>query len=289
MADLPFVDTHLHFWDFSRPELRYEWLEGSEPHPVVGDLEGIKMPRYGADEFIAETRFQNVAKAIHVQAAIGAEDPVAETRWLQAFADRTGVPHGIVAHADLAAGDAAAVLDRHLEHPNMRGVRDYAKEGFMTDPDWRRGFALLGEYDLVCCLHITWEQMEQARDLAAAYPEVTVCIDHTGFPTARDDEYLARWEAGMRTVAEAENTVVKISGLGMFDRRWTVESLRPWVRGSIEAFGTQRSFFATNWPVDRLYSSYGDVVDAYAELIADFSPAEQLAMFSENAERVFRI
>jgi predicted TIM-barrel fold metal-dependent hydrolase len=75
----------------------------------------------------------------------------------------------------------------------------------------------------------------------------------------------------------------------MFDRRWTVDSLRPWVLGSIEAFGTERSFFGSNWPVDRMYSSYGDVVDAYAELIADFTPAEQRALFSENAERIFRI
>ncbi len=289
MATLPFVDTHLHFWDFSRPELRYAWLEGTDPHPVIGNAETIKMPLYGADEFIAESRFHNVSKAIHVQAAIGTEDPVDETAWLQAFSDRVGVPHAIVAHTSLAGDDAQAVLERHLEFPNMRGVRDYAEGDFLVDESWRRGYALLGEHDLVCCLHVTWEDMGKARDLAAAYPDVTLCIDHAGFPTARDDEYLANWREGMRTVAEAENTVVKISGLGMFDRRWTVDSLRPWVLGSIEAFGAERSFFGSNWPVDRMYSSYGDVVDAYAELIADFTPAEQRALFSENAERVFRI
>jgi predicted TIM-barrel fold metal-dependent hydrolase len=289
MATLPFVDTHLHFWDFSRPELRYAWLAGADPHPVIGNAETIKMPLYGADEFIAESRFHNVSKAIHVQAAIGTEDPVDETAWLQAFADRVGVPHGIVAHTSLASDDAQAVLERHLEFPNMRGVRDYAEGDFLVDESWRRGYALLGEHDLVCCLHVTWEDMEKARDLAAAFPDVTLCIDHAGFPTARDDEYLANWRTSMQTVAEAENTVVKISGLGMFDRRWTVDSLRPWVLGSIEAFGTERSFFGSNWPVDRMYSSYGDVVDAYAELIADFTQAEQQALFSENAERIFRI
>jgi predicted TIM-barrel fold metal-dependent hydrolase len=61
------------------------------------------------------------------------------------------------------------------------------------------------------------------------------------------------------------------------------------VLGCIEAFGPERSFFGTNWPVDRLYSSYGDVLDAYEEIIADFSPAEQEALFSKNAERIFRI
>ncbi len=75
----------------------------------------------------------------------------------------------------------------------------------------------------------------------------------------------------MRALAGPDNTVVKISGLGMVDHRWTVESLRPWVLECIDAWGVERSFFGTNWPVDRLYSSYGDLVDAYRELVSDFT------------------
>ncbi|HXE81753.1 MAG TPA: amidohydrolase family protein, partial [Gemmatimonadales bacterium] len=73
------------------------------------------------------------------------------------------------------------------------------------------------------------------------------------------------------------------------DHRWTLESLRPWVMTCIEAFGVQRSFFGTNWPVDRLFSSYGDVLDAYAEIISDLSDSEQHALFSLTANRVFGI
>ena len=83
--------------------------------------------------------------------------------------------------------------------------------------------------------------------------------------------------------------VVKISGLGMGEVRWTTESIRPWVLSCIEAFGVERSFFGTNWPVDRLFSSYPDVLNAYAEIIAGFPPDEREAMFSGNAERIFRI
>ena len=90
-------------------------------------------------------------------------------------------------------------------------------------------------------------------------------------------------------LAGAENVVVKISGLGMGDPRWTVDSIRPWVLSCIEAFGVERSFFGTNWPVDRLFSSYPDVVSAYAEIIGGFAPHEQEAMFSRNAERIFQI
>jgi predicted TIM-barrel fold metal-dependent hydrolase len=57
----------------------------------------------------------------------------------------------------------------------------------------------------------------------------------------------------------------------------------------IEAFGPGRTVFASNWPFGRLHSSYPDVIDAFVALIRDFSPDEQTAMFSGNAERFFRI
>jgi len=108
-------------------------------------------------------------------------------------------------------------------------------------------------------------------------------------PRRRDSEYFEAWRDGMRKLAAVENTVVKISGLGMVDHAWTVESLRPWVDTCIEAFGIERSFFGTNWPVDRLFSSYGDVIDAYAETIADYGESEQRDLFTSNARRIFHL
>jgi predicted TIM-barrel fold metal-dependent hydrolase len=61
------------------------------------------------------------------------------------------------------------------------------------------------------------------------------------------------------------------------------------VLACIEAFGVERSFFGTNWPVDRLFSSYGDVLDAYEQIIAGFNEDEQRALFSGNAKRIFRL
>ena len=82
---------------------------------------------------------------------------------------------------------------------------------------------------------------------------------------------------------------VKISGLGMIDHEWTTTSIRPWVLGLIETFGVDRCMFASNWPVDILYSSYRAVFDAYKEITADFSVSEQAALFWQNAERYYRI
>lgn len=289
MARLPFVDTHVHYIDLKDPKLHYAWLQPDAVHEVMGDIDGLKVLKYTADHYIAETRFQNVRKCVHVQAAIGIADPVEETRWLQAQADRTGFPHGIVAHCDLAGPDAEETIERHMRYANMRGVRDFGRGDYLVDEAWQKGYGLLAKHDLVFCLDPLPENLPKARALADRYPDVVLCVDHAGFPRRRDDEYFQMWRRAMNDVAGAPNTVVKISGLGMGDNRWTVESIRPWVEACIDAFGTERSFFGTNWPVDRLFSSYGDVLDAYEEIISGCSEAEQEALFSKNAERVFRI
>lgn len=289
MARLPFVDTHVHFIDLKDPSLFYGWLQPDFVHPVLGDIDGLKVLRYSAEHYIAETRFQNVSKCVHVQAALGIADPVEETRWLQEQADRLGFPHGIVANCDLAGPDAQETIERHLQYANMRGIRDFGEGDYLVNERWRKGYGLLAKYGLLYCLDLVPEDLTNVRALADLYPDVVLCVDHAGFPRRRDDEYFRMWRRGMDEAAGAPNTVVKISGLGMCDNQWTVESIRPWVESCIEAFGVERSFFGTNWPVDRLFSSYGDVVDAYAEIISGCSGAEQEALFSKNAERIFRI
>jgi predicted TIM-barrel fold metal-dependent hydrolase len=290
VADLEFTDTHVHFWDRRLPELGgYGWLDPGAEHPQLGDYGAIKMVRYWADDFVAETRYQNVGNAIHVQAALGIEDPVEETKWLQAFADRLGVPQGIVAFVDLGSVDAAETIRRHTEHANVRGIRDLRYDDYLTSEEWERGYAALEPHGLVCCDDPMVEVMADAARLVGRHPGITYCVDHAGFPRRRDREYFEEWRSGMRRLAALPNTVVKISGLGMCDHRWTVESWRPWVLECIEAWGTERSFFGTNWPVDRLFSSYGDVLDAYRELIDDLAHDEQVALFSGNANRIFRL
>ena len=292
MDKLDFVDTHFHFWDHQHPVLRYDWAKpragasGSGGGPRFHELGTFN---YLPDDYIAETRDANVTKAVHMQVAIGTKDPVAETEWLQEFADKTGFPHGIVAHANLKDPRVEEVLARHAEYANMRGIRDFSEGDFLTDPDFHRGYALLERFNYCSSVDLRWQVMAKARDLAAKFPNIPMVVDHAGEPVERTDEYFEKWAQGMRTVAEAENAWCKISGLGMFDHSWTVDSIRRWVLQCIEAFGPERCFFGTNWPVDQLYSTYDAVIDAYAEITADFSTDEKTAMFSRNAEKLYRI
>lgn len=288
MADLEFVDTHVHFWDLRHPELHYEWLQPGVRHPVLGDIEPLKVPLYGAEQFRADTAGVDVSRVVHVEADLSIEDPVRETVWLEQMAQRTGVPHAIVAHVDLRADDVAEQLRRHRSaSPRVRGVRDFAEGDYLVDPAFARGYATLGEHGLVCDLDCVWENMHKARDLANAHPQTTVILDHAGFPRERTPEYFANWKSGLATLAEADSAVCKISGLGMCDNDWTVDSIRPWFEYCLEAFGVERCVLGTNWPVDKLFSDYETVIEAYREIVSELSGDEQVALFSANAERVF--
>ena len=75
----------------------------------------------------------------------------------------------------------------------------------------------------------------------------------------------------------------------MGDNNWTTESIRPYVETCIELFGVNRSLFATNWPIDSLWSEYGDVVKAYREITRNYSDSELERLFSKNAEEIYQL
>ena len=290
MNKLAFVDTHFHLWDLDNPDLHYEEFQPEYGHPVIGEVwDRLKGSNYLIDDFIAETRDSNVTKAVHVQAALGIPEPVNESAWLQEFANRTGFPQAIVAYSNLKDPNVEEQLARHVEYPNVKGIRDFSDGDYLVDPDFHRGYALLEKFDLASSVDVKWEDMGKLRDLARKFPSIVPVLDHCGFPTSRTDEYFQNWKKGLQSLAEAKNVVCKISGLGMADQSWTVESIRPWVMTCIEAFSPDRCIFATNWPVDKLFSKYGAVIDAYTEIISGFSRDEQVAMFSGNAERLYGI
>lgn len=284
-----FVDTHVHLIDQRHPRLRFSWQEPGFIHPLLGEIDPVKHLAYGPEAFEAESRFAGVTKFVNVQSATDTPDPVEETIWLQRLAEETGWPTAIVAHVDLAAEDAEAQLERHRASPGLRGIRDFGQGDYLVDPAWRRGAALLPGRDLILDLDCRWEQMAEAQDLAEAIPDLTIVLEHAGYPLERTDEYLRAWRDGISTLSRSPNVMCKISGLGMGDPRWTLESLRPMVEYVLEAFGVERCFFGSNWPVDRLYSSYDAVVGAYRELVSTFSADEQERLLAGNAERTYRI
>jgi len=293
------VDPHVHFWDLGTHH--YPWL--AQPGTsFVGDARALAHD-YLPDDLARDAADIEVLKVVHVEANHDPADPVEETRWLQALADAgaRGWPDAIVAAADLNASNAEAMLAAHAEFSRTRGIRqilnvhddplyDYVGRDYLREPAWRRHFGLLARYRLSFDLQLYPSQMPDAAALARAHPDVQIVVNHAGMFVDRDSVAGYRaWRDGLRALAACPNVAVKISGLAMFDHRWTVESLRPYVLETIDAFGAARAMFASNFPVDRLFGAYGDLWRAYASIVGGASDDERDALFRRNAERIYRL
>lgn len=296
----PIVDAHHHLWDLNA--VRYPWASEPAHDRGWGDTSSL-LRDYLITDLRHEARHQNLVKSVHVQANADPADPVAETAWLDRVANESqaaGMPHAIVAWADLSAASAPSVLAQHAAFSRVRGIRQVlnrhpdprlnrARMDFLADDAWQRQFGLLTRHGLSFDAQVYWQQMAALAGLAQRHPNTLIILDHAGMPAERTPEGLEGWTRGMQSLAACPNVVVKLSGYGMTDRHWTVDSLRPFVRGPIEWFGPDRAMFGSNFPVDRLMSDYDRLWDAYRALIADLSLDEQRAVLRGTAERVYRI
>jgi predicted TIM-barrel fold metal-dependent hydrolase len=270
------------------------------PASVAGDVAPIAST-YILGDYLQDASDQNLIKSVHVDAGMDPLQPVTETRWLQSIADKHGFPHGIVARAELNRKDTQETLEQHCQFPNVRGIRhivnwhaDPAKtfvqrDDLLRDSDWLSGFGLLGRYNLSFDLQLYPTQFADAVTLARRYPDTAIILNHAGMPVDRDPEAYAYWRDGMRRLAAEGNIWVKISGLGMVDWHWTEDSIRPFVLDTINYFGVDRCMFASNFPVDKLYSSFGTLYGAFRRIVRSFEEHEQRKLFAETAAKVYRL
>ena len=298
------IDPHHHIWDMDKNH--YGWLEADPPIHIFGDYSEICSNYFIAD-FQADGASSpyELVKSVHIETCYDPSNPPGETAWLDSIATAPasrGMPNAFVAFADFLDPNVDAVLAGHAAFANTRGIRQILNSGvdnphlnfiergdLMTDPQWREGYAHMANYTMSFDLQIWPWQMEMAAAMVGDFPEVPVIINHTGMPLAYSYASFKQWEDGMALLAEHAHVSVKISGLPMTMPNWTVDDIRPYVLRTIELFGMERCMFASNYPVDGIFSTYTELWAGFDEVTKDFSDDERSKLFHDNAERIYRI
>lgn len=299
MPGIPIVDAHQHFWDLERNYL--PWLCDAEPIPFrYGDYGALRRNYLPAD-YARDTAGFEVVATVYVEAEWDPADPLGETRWVHALAAAHGRPDAMVAQAWLDRPDVAELLAAQAAFPLVRGIRhkpraaprpdavERGAPGSLSCPLWRRGFAMLAPLGLSLDLQVVWWHLEEAAELALAHPETQIILNHTGLPADRSEAGLAGWHAAMRALSKAPNVAVKISGLGVPGRPWTVEANRRVVLETIELFGTERCMFASNFPVDGLVAGFGTIFEGFGAITESLTAEERRRLFHDNACRYYRM
>jgi predicted TIM-barrel fold metal-dependent hydrolase len=292
------IDAHQHFWDPTANH--YPWLMPEERIPFrYGNYDAIKR-RYRPPDYAADVQGHDVRATVYVEAEWDPADPIGETRYVSGLAERYGRPNAIVAQAWLHHADVATVLAGQAAFPLVRSVRHKPggpvrpedagrmERTLMSDETWRRGYALLERHRLHFDLQTPWWNLWEAASLARDFPRTKIILNHTGLPADRSGAGLEGWRAAMARFAECPNVAVKISGLGVPGRKWTVEDNRWIVRETIAMFGPERAMFASNFPVDSLCATFDEIFTGFKRIAADLPEEAQERLFAGTAREVYR-
>ena len=233
---------------------------------------------------------------------------------------------GIVSHVNLLLGDGARpVLEAEIAAGNgrFRGIRHssawdaefevagmYAKrpKGLLLDATFRQGFACLAPLNLSFDAWLFHPQIGELIDLARAFPDTEIVLDHCGGPVGlgrfagRREATFPSWKASIQEIAGCPNVSVKLGGLAMrllgydFHERpmppsseQAAAAWRPYVETCIEAFGLDRAMFESNFPPDKGQCSYQVIFNAFKRIAAQYSEAEKTTLFAKTAADFYRL
>ena len=313
----PIVDPHHHLWD--RGGQRYLIEEMTDDiasgHNIVATVYVDCRSMYratGPEAFcpVGEVEFANGVAAMSASGGYG----------------RAAICAGIVSHVNLLLGeDARPVLEaeiaagngrfRGIRHssawdadPDVAGMYATRPKGLLLDATFRKGFACLAPLGLSFDAWLFHPQIGELTDLARAFPDTRIVLDHCGGPVGigryanRRDEIFPVWKASIREIAKCPNVTVKLGGLAMrllgydFHERPMPPSSedaaaawRPYIETCIEAFGPDRGMFESNFPPDKGQCSYQVIFNAFKRIAAQYSETEKTALFSNTATDFYRL
>jgi len=314
---LPVVDPHHHLWD--APRVRYladeMYADATAGHNVIATVFVDCTERYrttgpenmkpvGETEFVAE-----IARA----SAAGAYGKVAMCAGIVGRADLVegaSVEEVLLAHIEAGCGYFKGIRQSTAwdPSPDVRTTARTPPAGVLLDPTVRQGFAKLRPLGLTFDAWVYHHQLGDVVDLAKAFPDQPIVLDHVGGPigigpyAGKRDEVFQHWKKGILDVAACPNVSVKLGGLAMrlggfgFHEQPVPPSSEdlakawaPYVHTCIEAFGPDRCMFESNFPVDQISTSYLVLWNAFKRLIAGYSEDEKIAMLSGTAIRFYNL
>ena len=282
MPEFPIIDAHVHLYDPS--VVRYGWMRGKPA------LEGA----HGLAELDAARGQVEIEGLVWIEVGADPGQHQGEPRWIADLAAHESRIRGIVAHAPLEHGAAAAAeIERLLEHRPLKGVRrllqDEADAAFCLRPGFIEGVRLLARHDLSFDICVYHRQLAAALELARRCPEVRFVLDHLGKPGIQGG-LMEPWRTQIEALAALPNVWCKISGMiTEAGHDWTRERLRPYLDHALEAFGSERVMFGSDWPVSEQTHRYQTWVEIVDGAVRGASDAERRRLFRDNAVAFYRL
>lgn len=270
------IDAHHHIWDYD--PVQHAWIDDSmaviQRSFTPADMEPL-LQEAGIDGTVLVQVNQNLRENMVFTSAAEANPFI----------------KGVVGWVDLLAADLEDQLDELRDLPKLKGFRHIAQAepaDYLSRSEVVRGIRQLGKYGFTYDILIKPHQMEAAVELVKTCPAQPFVLDHIAKPYIKAGEIDA-WRKLMYTLGAMDNCYCKISGIITEAdwHSWTPEQIRPYLDVALEAFGSRRLMFGSDWPVCLVAGSYRDVVNLAADYVQNLSVQEQQDFWGGNAIRFY--
>lgn len=273
------IDSHQHFWNYE--PVKHAWIDD--------DMSAIRKDFLPSD--LEQVYKEN---GIDGCVAVQADQTLAETDFLLELSDKNDFIKGIVAWVDLRAENIDEVLQHYSQFKKIKGFRHVVQgepdHNFLLRPAFLSGISKLEKYDFVYDILIFPHQLGAALEFVKRVPNQKFVIDHMAKPYIKDG-YYDGWAALMLEIAKYENVFCKLSGMitEADYNGWKPQQITPYMDLVLNAFGSDRIMFGSDWPVCLVAGNYRQVKELVNNFIANLSPLEQEAIMGKNAIEFYNL
>jgi predicted TIM-barrel fold metal-dependent hydrolase len=287
--NLPICDTHLHLWDLTKFKL--PWLSGDAVKRINRS--------FVMKDYRAASEGHNVVHAVYMEVNVAGSDQVREAEYVVDLCKRDDNPMvGAVIGGSPQSADFKAYIDRFAANDHIKGVRTVLHDadrptGMCLQPQFVENVQLLGKLGKRFDLCMRPDELLDGAKLVDKCPDTKFVVDHCGNLSVqnKDAALRAKWEKGIRELADRPNVVCKISGIIVTADRenWTAADLAPNVNFCMDTFGEDRVMFAGDWPVCTLTAPFGDWATALKTIVKDRPLSAQKKLFHDNAVKFYEL
>lgn len=273
------IDAHQHFWQYD--PVRDSW--------ITDDMQVLRK-NYLPAELKPLLDMHHIGESIVVQSSQTEE----ENDFQLALSEQYAFIKAVVGWVDLRSNHIHDRLAYYRSFKKLKGFRHMLESeqdrALMLTPAFKNGIAALREYGYTYDLLIREDQFDYAIALAAAFPDQKFVLDHLGKPAIKKGS-IKDWINKINDIAQHKNVYCKISGMITEAdwNSWTAADLHPYIDTVVNAFGTKRIIYGSDWPVCLLAGTYQDVIRATDEYFASFSAEEQADFYGGNAARFYNL
>ena len=287
---LPLVDTHQHLADLLR--FGKDWTST----PVPGN--------YDLKAYLEATRNVNMVKSIYMEVGVPAVRRHEEALYaIEICKDTKNPTRGAVISGDLKSPEFETYISQFKDSPYIKGVRcGFSSIADMKNPQIIKNIKLLGKLNMSLDFEISPAWLPSMAKLIKTCPGTKFLVNHCGNADPRaffDPSSISgkpnhdanEWIAAMKTVAENENVVCKISGIISTSSGYpkTAKTLAPGINHCLDIFGPDRVMFASDWPWCLKSNKLEEWVNILKEIVKNRPYIEQKKMFHDNAIKFYSI